>query len=219
MRPWRTTLRAGKERGIFSLWDFRSELEYGVTDSLTTALYLNFRSLHQDRAGDAEDRDEFRFEGVSWEWKYKFSDPTADPLGFLLYGEATSNFQDVELEEKVVLGKELGRAVLALNFIAEEEWEFVREAGEAETEKELALEVYRVVPLPAGCKGAPALRVASARSGGEEVPTRSPQVVVEETRGGKFLHVRVPLAVRVVDTPRVFRLMTKGMVIDLDGKP
>ena len=29
----------------------------------------------------------------------------------------------------------------------------------------------------------------------------------------------VPLAVRVVDTPRVFRLMTKGMVIDLDGKP
>ena len=89
----------------------------------------------------------------------------------------------------------------------------------ADYAKELALEVYRVVRLPAGCEGAPALRVASARSGGEEVPTRSPQVVVEETRGGKFLHVRVPLAVRVVDTPRVFRLMTKGMVIDLDGKP
>ena len=57
-------------------------------------------------------------------------------LGVLLYGEATSNFQEVELEEKLVLGKDFEKVGLAFNATAEEEWEF----EEDENEKELALE-------------------------------------------------------------------------------
>src|SRR2546421_8927272 len=38
--------------------------------------------------------------------------------------------------------------------------------------KELALEVYRVVPLPVGVDRAPALRVKSARSGSDEESAR-----------------------------------------------
>lgn len=128
------TLRAGKEDGVFSRWDLRTEFEYGLLDQLTTALYLNFESLHIDR--DEEQVDEFEFKGLSSEWKWKFLDPTADPIGVLGYFEATTNFEDVELEEKLVLGKNFDRVVLAFNAICEQEWEFENE----ETETELAVE-------------------------------------------------------------------------------
>jgi hypothetical protein len=128
------TLRAGKEDGVFSRWDLRTEFEYGLLDQLTTALYLNFESLHIDR--DEEQVDEFEFKGLSSEWKWKFLDPTADPIGVLGYFEATTNFEDVELEEKLVLGKNIDRVVLAFNAICEQEWEFENE----ETETELAVE-------------------------------------------------------------------------------
>jgi len=129
-----TTLRAGKEDGVFSRWDLRSEFEYGLFDRLTTSLYLNFKSLHIDR--ESEQKDEFKFEGLSSEWKFKLSDPTADALGSLLYGEVTTNFNKVELEQKLVLGKNIDRIVLAFNATAEQEWEFERD----ETERELVLE-------------------------------------------------------------------------------
>src|SRR5262245_23082370 len=69
------TLRAGKEQGVFSRWDLREEFEYGITDRLTSSLYLNFQSLHVDLPDEDEDEDEFEFKGVSSEWKYKISDP------------------------------------------------------------------------------------------------------------------------------------------------
>jgi hypothetical protein len=89
----------------------------------------------------------------------------------------------------------------------------------ANFEKELALEVYRVIPLPAECKGVPALRVAAARSGEEDVATGTPQLVVEDTPRGKFLHIRVPLKVRGVDTARVVGIARKGLTVDLEGRP
>ena len=128
------TLKAGKEDGVYSQWDLRTELEYGILDRLTTALYLNFESLHVDR--DAEQKDEFEFKGASSEWKYKITDPSADPIGVLIYGELTTNFEELELEQKLVLGKAFDRLVLAFNGIAEQEWVFGRDA----TESELAVE-------------------------------------------------------------------------------
>jgi hypothetical protein len=91
----------------------------------------------------------------------------------------------------------------------------------ANFEKELSLEVYRVIPLPAECKGkgAPALRVTAARSGAEDVATGTPQLVVEDTPWGKFLHIRVPLKVRGLDTPRVVGIARKGLTVDLEGPP
>jgi hypothetical protein len=129
-----TTAKVGKDDGVYSRWDLRSEIEYGLTESLTTALYLNFRYTHEDR--DEVQEDEFEFKGISSEWKYRFTDPTADALGTMAYFEVTTNFEEVELEEKLILGKNLGRFVLAFNAIAEQEWEFENEG----TEDELALE-------------------------------------------------------------------------------
>lgn len=88
----------------------------------------------------------------------------------------------------------------------------------ANFQTELKLEVYRVVPLPAECKGTPSLRVVSARSDGKNVSTGTPQLAVEETPRGRVLHVRVPLNVRAVDFPRLVELATKGITIDLEEK-
>lgn len=129
-----TTLRAGKEDGVYSRWDLRSEFEYGLTDRLTTDLYLNFTSLNVDR--ESEQTEEFTFGGLSSAWRYKLSDPTADPLGVVLYGEVTTDFNEFKLEQKLVLGKNVDRFVFAFNAIVEEEWEFEKDG----TEKALELE-------------------------------------------------------------------------------
>jgi hypothetical protein len=63
----------------------------------------------------------------------------------------------------------------------------------ADFQKELAMEIYRVVAVPKGTVTVPLLQVASARSGKYDVKTGPPQVVLETTPRGDFLHVRVPL--------------------------
>ncbi len=84
--------------------------------------------------------------------------------------------------------------------------------------KELALEVYRVVPLPAGTDRAPTLRVKSARSGSKEVPTGRVQAVVEVAPAGNRLHVRVPLAVRGAEPTWSLAIARDGITIELEGE-
>src|SRR6185436_2031071 len=67
------TYSGQKEDGVFARWDFREELEFGITDRYTTALYLNFRNTHSDGADAFEDGaevDDFEFKGISSEHKY-----------------------------------------------------------------------------------------------------------------------------------------------------
>src|SRR3990167_3024714 len=40
------TARVGKKGGDYARWDFREEFEYGLTERLTTALYLNFTDVY-----------------------------------------------------------------------------------------------------------------------------------------------------------------------------
>ena len=84
--------------------------------------------------------------------------------------------------------------------------------------KELALEVYRVLPLPPGVDRVPALRVKSARSGSKEVPTGPVQAVVEATPAGHRLHVRVPLAVRGADPTWALAIAKDGVTVELAGE-
>lgn len=131
------TLRSGHEEGEFSRWDFREEIEYGLTERLTTALYLNFKDLYVDLPGKEKDKDGMEFRGVSSEWKYMLLSPHLNPIGVLLYGEARYDGDEFELEEKLILEHIFAeRWILAVNIIGEEEWKFKDE----ETEKEAALE-------------------------------------------------------------------------------
>lgn len=123
------TNRSGRDGGRYTRWDLREEIEYGLTDRLTTALYLNFRSVSSEEM----DGSEFTFKGVSSEWKYQIANPNRSPIGVLLYGEVTYDGDEVELEEKIVLQKNFGdRWVAVVNFTFEQEWEF--EAAGTETE-------------------------------------------------------------------------------------
>jgi hypothetical protein len=131
------------------IWDFREEIEYGLTDRLTTALYLNFRQEQTvARETGLEDSSEFQFKGVSAEFKYQLLNPNKMPVGLALYIEPTSNGNEQELEYKVLLSKNLGdKWVLAANVSYEQEWEH----EEGVTEKESVLEftagaAYRFTP-------------------------------------------------------------------------
>jgi Putative MetA-pathway of phenol degradation len=143
------THRRGKADGVFARWDFREELEYGLTDRLTAAGYLNFKSTHSEGVSSENgDKSGIEFEGVSTELKYQLLNPNTKPIGLLLYGEATYNGEEFELEEKLVLQKNFGEKwVAAFNVTLEEEWAFTP----TDTEEELALELtagiaYKLTP-------------------------------------------------------------------------
>jgi len=132
------THRRSKADGVFARWDFREELEYGLTDRLSVAGYLNFKNTHSEGVTGQMDESRFEFDGISTELKYQLLNPNTKPVGVLLYGEATYNGDEFELEEKLVLQKNFGEKwVAAFNVTLEEEWAFTP----AGTEEELALEL------------------------------------------------------------------------------
>lgn len=61
--------------------------------------------------------------------------------------------------------------------------------------KELQMELYHVLPLPARHGDKPSFRVISALSNGQGIKTGKLQLLIEKTRRGDFLHLRVPLEV------------------------
>ena len=140
------THRRDKAEGVFARWDFREELEYGLTDRLSAAGYLNFKSTHSEGVTNLTDESAFEFEGVSTELKYRVLNPNTQPLGVLLYGEATYNGEEFELEQKLVFQKNFAQKwVAAFNVIFEEEWAFKPTVTEEELKVELTAGVaYKV---------------------------------------------------------------------------
>jgi hypothetical protein len=129
-----STARIGRDIPYFARLDHRMEFEWGITNNLQTAFYLNFRNITQDNGSGINS--EFEFQGLSSEWKYQFSRPSKDPVGFALYGEVGLNTNEAELEAKLILDKSIKKNTFALNLVFENEWEF--SSGEAESE--IALE-------------------------------------------------------------------------------
>ena len=116
----------------------------GLVKNLQVAFYLNSQSESQ-LAGDSSFASintdhEFSF---SNEWKYKLSDASGNKLGSALYLELGVATNETELEGKIILDKQIGNSVHALNIVGETEWEKEAELedGEAETETEMELNV------------------------------------------------------------------------------
>jgi hypothetical protein len=144
------TYRGGQDEGTFSRWDIREELEFGITDRYTTALYLNFRDTHSDVEGTGDDVDEFEFKGISSEHKYQLLNPHTKPLGMLAYGEITTDGNELELEEKLIFQKFFGpeeKWNAVFNVIFEQEWEYEEEETGEESVLELTAGLsYRLTP-------------------------------------------------------------------------
>jgi len=159
------TRRHGHSRGDFDAWQFRTELEYGVTDNLQTALYLNYDSVDAFRNRpdgstgpgafvpdgvdpDARYKSSF-LESVSNEWIYRLLSPYKDPIGLALYVEPTYGPKKRELEGKIILHKNFldDRLVWAGNFSAAQEHEKFHGEWEREGELEFTTGVaYRFAP-------------------------------------------------------------------------
>ena len=117
------TNQSGRKEGEYSEWDFRSEIEHGVTSNLMTALYLNLQSVRQENFHGEDSEHDFNFKGISSEWVYQLLNPTLDPVGLAIYGEYTTDGIDHELEGKILLSKHLDDIELALNAVYEGESE------------------------------------------------------------------------------------------------
>ncbi len=127
----RLQLNRGQAGGKFDLWQARTELEYGVSENLQIAGYLNssYVSANQNypdgstagwlvpgSAGNAP-YSRARMDGVSLEAIWRLSNPVVEPIGVGLYGEVTTGQVKDEIEGRLLLQSNFldDRLVLASN--------------------------------------------------------------------------------------------------------
>lgn len=98
-------------------WEHQVELEYGITDRWDVALYNVFQRPY---GGD------LRYTDVKLESRLRLADPGEWPVDVVLYGEIEQSVvgeKPTAFEEKLIVAKDLGRANLAVNLVAEQELE------------------------------------------------------------------------------------------------
>src|SRR3954451_22427506 len=106
------TMRAIRNKTVgqsdFNLWEFRHEVEYGLTDNYTLSLYINeslttFRQPH-----NGHHVSHFQFDGISLENRYMVLNPADHAVALTLYIEPRYSGSEGELEEKLILGQRFG---------------------------------------------------------------------------------------------------------------
>jgi len=111
---WKAT-RGSKKKNQF---DFRHELEFGLTDRLQLGLYLSDWSIVNEHSHTEANWKNFAAEVI-----YNLSNPTTDFLGSALYAEVKAGDEIFALEGKLILQKNFGPWIIAYNGIVEAEWE------------------------------------------------------------------------------------------------
>ncbi|TWB23726.1 hypothetical protein FBZ89_102483 [Nitrospirillum amazonense] len=135
------TGRLGKAGGDFSLWQGRTEVEYGLTDNLQIAAYANYAWTHARQDGvdgntavpetfaeytPASDTASFhgtKYEGTSVELIWRLLSPYTDPIGLALYVEPLVGPKTRELESRLIVQKNFldDQLVVAANVTVEQE--------------------------------------------------------------------------------------------------
>ena len=116
---WKTARESGGRGNEF---DFRHEIEYGVTDRLQLGIYVADWKVVDSVAG-GEDGARAIYQNTAVEVIYNLTNPVTDLIGSALYGEVKMGDQVFELEGKVILQKNFGPVVVAYNAVLEAEWE------------------------------------------------------------------------------------------------
>jgi hypothetical protein len=117
---WITWKTSPREERRFNSVDFRHEIEFGVTDHLQLSIYLADWGYVEDPAANEHG---FSYQDSAVELIYNLTNPTTDLLGSAVYGEVKAGRQEVELESKVILQKNVGRFVFGYNATLEAVWE------------------------------------------------------------------------------------------------
>jgi hypothetical protein len=123
-------------------FEFRSELELGLTDHDQLSFYLSdWRHTDNDEGADET---EWRTAGVSW--VHNFTDPTTAPLGVATYLETLLGPEKFVLEGKLLLQKNIGAWSFVYNGVLEAEWEGADYGEEMGVIENIAGISYQVAP-------------------------------------------------------------------------
>src|SRR6476646_7243610 len=106
------TARLGRNSTVgqenYNRWEFRHELEYGVTDNYTLSLYVNESLTNYKEVETGRRISHFGFDGVSLENRYQLLNPAEHAVGLTLYLEPRYAGDEFELEQKIILGQRHG---------------------------------------------------------------------------------------------------------------
>jgi hypothetical protein len=120
------TSRLTRNRAVgqenYQQWQFRTEVEHGVTDRYTVGLYVNDNYEHFYDPTTKKTTDVNRWAGFSLENRYQVLDPVENPVGLTLYLEPTYDGQNAELEQKIILGQRHGEWKWTVNLSHATEW-------------------------------------------------------------------------------------------------
>lgn len=94
----------------------QTELELGVSDRLELALYFSF---HQSASADTP---ALRFDGLKQRLRYRFAEEGDWPVDMGVYLEVAEFYNEVELEEKILLHKRFGYLTTVCNLWVEQEY-------------------------------------------------------------------------------------------------
>ncbi len=117
---WVTWKTSPEEERRFNAVDFRHEIEFGITEHFQAAIYVADWGYREDPGANEHG---FSYQDSAIELIYNLTNPTTDLLGSALYGEIRGGPEELELESKIILQKNLGRFVLAYNGTLEAKWE------------------------------------------------------------------------------------------------
>jgi hypothetical protein len=135
-----TTVNSGK-KDYYRELESRVEYEVGLGSNTQVSFYLNSKqnAFYDDITGEIVMKpNEISF---SNEWKYKFSDPVANAIGFAGYGEITVATDELEFELKAIFDKKIGNILHAANLVFEKEWETTTKDGKIKTNEALKYDV------------------------------------------------------------------------------
>lgn len=118
LENWATWKHGSEAFQKFDQFQFRHELEFGVTDHLQLGVYL----FDWQYDGNDPEGHNARWQHSGFELIYNLSNPNTDFLGSALYFEALVGEDSVELEGKLLLQKNFGPLTVAYNAVVEAEF-------------------------------------------------------------------------------------------------
>jgi len=96
----------------------QTELEIGVLDRLEFALYFSF---HQSATADTP---AMRFDGLKQRLRYRFAEEGDLPVDIGVYLEVAELYNEIEIEEKLLLSRRFGYLTTVCNLWVEQEYYF-----------------------------------------------------------------------------------------------
>jgi hypothetical protein len=116
LTPVKTRDGMGNDR-TFSRSVLTTEFEYGITDRLELALYLQLADTPSE-GSEAP----LRFDGIKQRLRYRISDPVTWPVDVTLYGELAELRYEFEVEGKIIVQRRQGAWRFVTNLWAEREF-------------------------------------------------------------------------------------------------